>query len=77
MELDDIELGMVADEMDILLQGISIKHKMSPLDVCAVMLARMIHFSKLTDSTDDLGKLMQGVSEGIARKEFDKPKNIH
>lgn len=77
MEPDDIELSMIADEMDIVLQGIAIKHKMSPLDVCAVMIARMIHFSKLTDSSEDLGKLLSSVSKSIANKEFDKPRNIH
>ena len=77
MEPNDIELSIITDEIDVVLQTLAIKHKMSPLSVCAVMLARMIHFSKLTDSQEDLGKLMSGIAEGINNKEFDKPGNIH
>lgn len=77
MEHDDLQLSIITEEMDVVLQTLCIKHKMSPLNVCAILLARMIHFTKMTDSQEDLGRLMFGIAEGINNKEFDNPGNLH
>lgn len=77
MEFDDNQLALVSEEIDLVLQEICIKYKIPPLSICAVVLARMIHFSKITESQQDLGKLMAGIAESIQNKELDKPENIH
>jgi len=77
MELDDTHLAIVAEEIDVALQEICIKYKMPPLAICAVVLARMIHFSRIDNSEQDLGKLMESIASSIENKEFDKPENLH
>jgi hypothetical protein len=77
MEFDDNQLALASEEIDIMLQEICFKYKIPPLSVCAVLLARMIHFSKISESQQDLAKLMASIAVSIENKELDKPENIH
>lgn len=76
-ELDDAQLRIIADDIDILLQRLCIEHKMPPLSVSAITLARLIHLNGVVDSKDDLGKLFVSVGNSILNKELDKPESIH
>lgn len=77
MELDDQQLRVIADDLDLALQRICIEHRMSPLSLSAITLARLIHLNGAVDTKDDLGKLMVGVGNSIVNKELDKPERLH
>jgi hypothetical protein len=77
MELDDTQLAIIAEDFDVLLQSTCINHKIPPLAVCAVVLARLIHLSKLSESQEDLGKLMISIGDSLLNREFNKPENLH
>ncbi len=77
LELDDDALRIIADELDILLQEICIKHKMPPLAVSAVTLARLIHLNGVVDTKDDLGKLLLSVGTSLLNNDLEKPERLH
>jgi hypothetical protein len=77
MELDDTQLKIIADDLDIALQRLCIEHKMPPLQLSAVTLARLIHLNGAVDSKEDFGKLLLSVGNSLLNEELDKPESIH
>lgn len=78
MELDDTQLRLIADDLDIFLQRLCIEHKMPPLALSAITLARLIHLNGAVETKDDLGKLMLSVGNSILNRELEiKPENLH
>jgi hypothetical protein len=77
MELDDTQLKFIADDLDIMLQRMCIEHKMPPLALSAVTLARLIHLNGVVDSKEDFGKLLLSVGTSIINKKLDKPESLH
>jgi hypothetical protein len=60
-----------------MLQRMCIEHKMPPLALSAVTLARLIHLNGAVDSKEDFGKLLLSVGTSIINKELDKPESLH
>lgn len=77
-EFDDDNLQIVSDEMDLCLTGACVKHKMPPIMLSAVLLARMVHLNNSVGSSEDFAKLMQSVVDKIMNDELTpKKENIH
>lgn len=79
MELEDTQLKIIADDLDLALQRTCLEHKISPLSVSAIVLARLVHLNNLSESKDDLAKLMLSIGESLSKNEFEKPidKKLH
>ena len=77
MELDDTQLKIIADDVDLTLQRICIEHKIPPLSVSAIVLARLIHLNNISDSKDDLAKLFLSIGNSLINNELDKPESLH
>lgn len=78
-ELEDQQIRVIADDLDLALQRICIEHRMAPLSVSAVALARLVHLNGAVGSKEDLGKLMLSIGNSILNNELDIPtgKNLH
>lgn len=75
--LDDTQLKLIADDLDIMLQRLCIEHKMPPLALSAVTLARLIHLNGAVDSKEDFGKLLLSVGSSLLNNELDMPERLH
>jgi hypothetical protein len=77
MELDDLELGHASEKVDEFLLSFCLENKFPALMATAIILARLLHLNKMAGSHEDYSKLLLSVHDGIDKKEFDKPTNIH
>ena len=76
-ELNDEQLRIIADDLDLVLQKLCIEHRMPPLAISAVALARMIHLNGVTDTKEDFGKLLLSVGNSLLNNELEKPERLH
>ena len=76
-ELDDEQLRIISDELDLTLQRLCLEHKLPPLSLGAITIARLIHLNGFVDSKNDFGKLLLSVGDSIIKNELDKPESIH
>jgi len=73
MELKDTQLRKIADDLDLVLQRLCLQNKISPLSMSGIVLARLVHLNNLSESKDDLAKLMLSIGESLSKNELDKP----
>jgi hypothetical protein len=73
MELDNTQLRIISDDLDLVLQRLCLQHKISPLSMSGIVLARLVHLNNLSESKDDLAKLMLSIGESLSKNELDKP----
>ena len=73
MELKDTQLRIIADDLDLVLQRLCLQNKISPLSMSGIVLARLVHLNNLSESKDDLAKLMLSIGESLSKNELDKP----
>jgi hypothetical protein len=73
MELENSQLRIIADDLDLVLQRLCLQHKISPLSMSGIVLARLVHLNNLSESKDDLAKLMFSIGESLSKNELDKP----
>jgi hypothetical protein len=73
MELEDTQLRIIADDLDLVLQRHCLQNKISPLSMSGIVLARLVHLNNLSESKDDLAKLMLSIGESLSKNELDKP----
>ena len=73
MNIDDLELEAPIAEVDEFLLQLTIKYKFPALLTSSVMLARLMWLNRQSDSTEDFGKLLSTVVQGIHNKEFTIP----
>lgn len=76
-ELNDEQLRIIADDLDLVLQKLCIEHRMPPLAMSAVTLARLIHLNGVVDTKDDLGKLLLSVGTSLLNNDLEKPERLH
>lgn len=62
--MEDKNLEILSNEMDELLVKTCIRHKVSPLILSSVILARLMHLNQSAHSLDDFKQLMTEVSTG-------------
>ena len=72
MELEDTQLRIIADDLDLMLQRLCLEHKISPLSMSGIVLARLVHLNRISDSREDLAKLMLSIGESLSKNELDK-----
>jgi hypothetical protein len=73
MELKDTQFRIIADDLDLVLQRLCLQNKISPLSMSGIVLARLVHLNNLSESKDDLAKLMLSIGESLSKNELDKP----
>lgn len=75
---NDDDLQIVSDEMDLCLTGACVKHKMPPVMLSAIVLARLMHLNNSVETSEDFAKLLQSVAEKILNNELTpKKENLH
>ena len=77
MELDDAQLRIIADDLDLVLQRLCLQNKISPLSMSGIVLARLVHLNNLSESKDDLAKLMLSIGDSLSNGELEKPESLH
>jgi hypothetical protein len=77
-EFDEENLAIISDEMDICITGACIKHKISPLMLSAILLARLVHLNNSTETSEDFSRLLKEVSNKIDNNELEiKKESLH
>lgn len=61
--MEDAQLVVLSSEIDDLLAGLCIKHKVGPLSLAAVINARLIWACRENGIEDDFHKLLTSISE--------------
>jgi hypothetical protein len=72
----DEMLVELAEQIDLQLMDWMVENKLPPLNVIAVVLARMARFSKETDCVENFIALLEAPKE-ILNEEIDKEKVVH
>jgi hypothetical protein len=65
MEIDDKNLAKLATENDVQMTDWMMQHDIHPLNMCAIILARMVWLSRLGDFQDDFLKLLESPKYSI------------
>lgn len=77
-EFDEENLAIISDEMDICITGACVKHKISPLMLSAILLARLVHLNNSTETSGDFSRLLKEVADKIDNNELKvKNESIH
>lgn len=72
----DAMLAELAEQIDLQLMGWMVENKLAPLNVMAIVLARMTRFSKETNCTEDFIALLETPKQ-ILNEEIDKERVVH
>ena len=67
--MDDKILELISGEMDEIVTVLCIKHKISPLILSSIVLARLYHLNDAANSTEDFKQLLAEVASGKLGKE--------
>jgi hypothetical protein len=62
--MDDQILEHLSGEVDEIITLFCIKHKISPLVLSSIIIARLYHLNNAAGSTDDFKKLMMEIGSG-------------
>ena len=61
----DLKIVEVSNEVDEFLMSISEKHKLHPLNISSIIIARTMIMCKHTNCLDDFNKIMTGITEEV------------
>lgn len=62
--MDDQALEVISNELDEIVTVLCIKHKLSPLILSSIMLARLYHLNNAAGSTEDFKQLLREIASG-------------
>mgnify|MGYP003343663724 CR=1 FL=1 len=75
--MNDKDLEILSNAMDELLVRTCIQHKVSPLILSSVLLARLMHLNEAAHSMDDYKQLLVEVGTGVVGEDEDYDRVIH
>ena len=61
----DLKIVEVSNQVDEFLMSISEKHKLHPLNISSIIIARTMIMCKHTDCLEDFNKIMTGITEEV------------
>ena len=61
--MQDDRLAKIAFEVDDIIAALSVKHKIDPLNLTSIMLARLVLTNDFTGSGEDFRKLMANIPD--------------
>jgi hypothetical protein len=70
--MDDSQLELLSKDVDEALMQWLITYKTSPLNICGVVLARLLWLAKVSDSQEDFIKLLDAPKEVLEKEQENK-----
>jgi hypothetical protein len=73
IDIEALELSQPVTDIDEMLLELGLKHKLPPLLLSAIMMARLMHLNDECETTEDFVGLLESISNGYKNKEFTVP----